>query len=83
MIEGKRKNKLTNPLRNFINLKLFSNLKNTIKNLLTLNKPRCTHLGCALHYNENDKVWECPCHGSRYDSDGNVIDGPAIRKIKI
>ncbi|MBE5928734.1 MAG: FAD-dependent oxidoreductase [Lachnospiraceae bacterium] len=40
-------------------------------------KKRCTHMGCALHYNKSERVWECRCHGSRYDKDGIVIDNPA------
>ncbi|MBE6123921.1 MAG: hypothetical protein E7184_00050 [Erysipelotrichaceae bacterium] len=45
--------------------------------------PRCSPLGCALHYNEIDKTWEYPCHGSRYDKDGKLIDSPAKKDIEI
>jgi len=39
---------------------------------------RCTHLGCLLHFNAAETSWDCPCHGSRFDVDGNVLWGPAV-----
>lgn len=39
--------------------------------------PRCPHMGCALEWNPDEKSWDCPCHGSRFDSDGKLIDNPA------
>jgi glycine/D-amino acid oxidase-like deaminating enzyme len=44
--------------------------------------PRCTHLGCVLRKNGAEGTWDCPCHGSRFDADGNVIQGPAISAIE-
>ena len=43
---------------------------------------KCPHLGCSLVFNEVDKTWDCPCHGSRYDIDGKVIHGPSTSSIK-
>ncbi len=41
---------------------------------------RCPHLGCRLEWNPDEKSWDCPCHGSRYDYTGKLIDNPAQKK---
>lgn len=44
--------------------------------------PVCKHLGCELSWNNLDKTWDCPCHGSRYDYMGNLIYGPSVKDLE-
>lgn len=45
-------------------------------------KPVCTHMGCAVKWNSDENTWDCTCHGSRFDYEGNVIGGPAMKTLE-
>ena len=45
-------------------------------------KPYCGHLGCLVSWNNLEKTWDCPCHGSRYDYMGNIITEPTVKKLE-
>ncbi len=48
-----------------------------VKGFFGKKQERCSHMGCHLEWNEEEKTWDCPCHGSRFEKDGSLIDNPA------
>lgn len=65
------------PQRSMLKPQLLINGIEAVSNLLTPSKKRCPHLGCALKWNKNEHTWDCPCHGSRFEENGDLIDNPA------
>ncbi|MDD3165105.1 MAG: FAD-dependent oxidoreductase [Oscillospiraceae bacterium] len=67
------------PNRTMFTGQLFSNMGTTLLDFVTPTAKRCSHLGCALKWNKAERTWDCPCHGSRFDAHGRLIDNPAMR----
>jgi Rieske Fe-S protein len=42
----------------------------------------CTHMGCLVSWNAAESSWDCPCHGSRFDVHGTVLEGPATTALE-
>ena len=73
---------LYNPSRSIIAPQLAVNLFESTVGLLTPSTKRCPHLGCALKWNSAEHTWDCPCHGSRFKENGQIIENPATNDLK-
>ncbi len=73
---------LYSPSRSILHPQLAVNLFESVKGLVTPTVPRCPHMGCALKYNPTEHSWDCPCHGSRFEKNGKLIDNPATSDKK-
>lgn len=84
MIQGKKSSyaEIFDPSRSILKPQLFINGFETVKNLLTFTGKRCSHMGCSLKWNHAENSWDCPCHGSRFDKNGNIINNPANKNLK-
>ena len=83
MVTGKN-NKYTpvfEPSRSILKPQLAVNAFEAAADLLTFSKKRCPHLGCALKWNADERTWDCPCHGSRFKENGELIDNPATGNL--
>ncbi len=72
---------LFSPSRNILRRQLGVNALEVTVNLLTPTRKRCPHLGCALKWNSQEHSWDCPCHGSRFSEDGQLLDNPATGNL--
>lgn len=68
---------LFSPSRSILHPQLAVNGFEAVTNLLTFSRKRCPHMGCALKWNPDERSWDCPCHGSRFEENGKLIDDPA------
>lgn len=73
---------LFSPQRSMLHKQLLINGAESGVNLIRPTKPRCPHLGCALQWNEMEHSWDCPCHGSRFDKNGSVLNNPAADDMR-
>lgn len=73
---------LFSPARRILHPQLAVNAFESAKNLLTFTQRRCPHMGCALKWNPSEHSWDCPCHGSRFEENGKLIDNPASGDLK-
>jgi len=53
------------------------------ENTFVIGSPRCSHMGCKLRKNTIEGTWDCPCHGSRFDKSGHVINNPAKKGVRL
>lgn len=84
MVQGKENAyvEVFSPSRTILRQQLAVNAFQAVVNLLTPTPKRCPHMGCALKWNQVEHSWDCPCHGSRFTKDGELIDNPATADLK-
>ncbi len=70
------------PARSMLTPQLMINGFNAMVSMLRFREKTCPHLGCALQWNRAEHSWDCPCHGSRFDADGRLLDNPAMGGLR-
>ena len=70
------------PSRTILRPQLVANAAEAVVTILTPTPKRCPHMGCALKWNAAEHSWDCPCHGSRFSAQGELIDNPATADRK-
>jgi glycine/D-amino acid oxidase-like deaminating enzyme len=85
MVIGKENefSEVYSPHRSMLKQQLFMNGVEAVSNILTPTMKRCPHMGCALKWNKTEHTWDCPCHGSRFENNGELIDNPAKHNAKV
>ncbi len=81
-----RENPLTQvlrPDRAVLHKQLLYNIGETVADFAIPTKKRCPHLGCALRWNAQEHSWDCPCHGSRFSENGQLLDTPAQKDAEV
>lgn len=73
---------LFSPSRRILRTQLATNTLEALKGWLTIWEKKCPHLGCSLKWNKYEHSWDCPCHGSRFDADGKLLNNPATGDLK-
>ncbi|MBQ6696846.1 MAG: FAD-dependent oxidoreductase [Lachnospiraceae bacterium] len=58
-------------------------VKELSKGWLGKKEHRCPHMGCRLKWNKEEQSWDCPCHGSRFDKDGKILDNPSKKDMHL
>lgn len=84
LVQGKKNPyaALYDPSRTMLRPQLMINGFEAAKSLLTPTRPRCPHMGCALKWNTQERTWDCPCHGSRFSGEGELIDNPSTGNLR-
>lgn len=75
--------KVLRPERSILRRQLLCNIGETVADFAIPTVKRCPHLGCALRWNPQEHSWDCPCHGSRFDENGRLLDDPAQKDAEI
>jgi Rieske Fe-S protein len=84
LVQGRKNDysELFSPQRSMMKFQLLINGVTAVGNLLTPITRRCPHMGCALKWNPVEHSWDCPCHGSRFEENGALIDNPSTGGLK-